>query len=344
MCKNGCYETGQDVSYVTGREAGAETEGSRRNWKEAERNMQIIEQTTRFSLSGASAVALGKFDGVHLGHQALIHKIIEQKQRGLLATVFTFDTSAAAFFGGEEKELSTREEKRRIFRQMGVDVLIEFPLNVETAATEPEAFVRDYLSGQMRAAYLCAGPDLSFGRKGAGDYALLARYAGELGYRVELIDKVMIDGEEVSSTRVREAVRGGRMEAVCRMLGAPYRVTGRVEHGTRLGRTLGMPTANLLPEPDKLLPPKGVYYARVVLNGRRYRAISNVGCKPTVSDAQVTGVETYLYDFDGDLYDKDISVELLAFRRPEMKFDGVEGLRAQLRKDIAAGADFIFVG
>lgn len=302
--------------------------------------MQIIEQTTTFRLPGRSAVALGKFDGVHLGHQALIRKITEQKHRGLCATVFTFDTSASAFFGGEEKELSTKAEKRRIFQRMGADVLIEFPLNAETAATEPEEFVRRYLAGQMQAAYLCAGPDLSFGKQGAGNHALLARYAGELGYRVEVIDKVMVDGEEVSSTRVRDAVRRGDMEAVHRMLGAPYSVSGNVKHGMQLGRTLGMPTANLLPEADKLLPPRGVYYARVVLGDRSYKGISNVGCKPTVSDSPVMGVETYLYDFDGDLYGKDISVELLAFRRPEMKFNGVEGLRAQLREDIVAGADF----
>ncbi len=300
--------------------------------------MQIIEQTTVFGLPGRSAVALGKFDGVHLGHRALIHKIMEQKRRGLLATVFTFDMSAAAFFGGEEKELTTREEKRRIFRQMGVDVLIEFPLNPETAATEPEEFVRRYLAEQMQAAYLCAGPDLSFGKKGAGDYALLACHAAEYGYQVELIDKVTVDGEEVSSTRVREAVRRGEMEAAARMLGVPYSVTGNVEHGMRLGRTLGMPTANLLPEADKLLPPNGVYYARVAVDGVDYKGISNVGCKPTVSDRQMMGVETYLYDFDGDLYGRDISVQLLAFRRPEMKFDGVEGLKAQLDKDIVAGA------
>lgn len=300
--------------------------------------MQIIEQTTVFGLPGRSAVALGKFDGIHLGHRALIHKIMEQKRRGLLATVFTFDMSAAAFFGGEEKELTTREEKRRIFRQMGVDVLIEFPLNPETAATEPEEFVRRYLAEQMQAAYLCAGPDLSFGKKGAGDYTLLARHADEYGYQVELIDKVMVDGEEVSSTRVREAVRRGEMEAAARMLGVPYSVTGNVEHGMRLGRTLGMPTANLLPEADKLLPPNGVYYARVAVDGVDYKGISNVGCKPTVSDRQMMGVETYLYDFDGDLYGRDISVQLLAFRRPEMKFDGVAGLKAQLDMDIVAGA------
>lgn len=305
--------------------------------------MQIIEQTTIFRLSGRSAVAIGKFDGVHLGHQALVRRIIEQKNRGLTAVVFTFDTSASAFFGGETEELTTRTEKRRIFEQMGVDVLIEFPLNAETAATEPEEFVHTYLAEQMRMAYICAGPDLSFGKKGAGDYALLARYADEYSYLVELIDKVIIDGEEVSSSRVREAVRRGEMESVSRMLGMPYSVSGQVEHGMQLGRRIGMPTANLLPEPAKLLPPNGVYYSRVSIDHVDYKGISNVGCKPTVSDERVMGVETYLYDFKGDLYGRDISVQLLAFRRPETRFDSVESLKAQLVKDIEAGADYAAV-
>lgn len=302
--------------------------------------MQIIEKTTAFQLERKSAVAIGKFDGVHLGHQALIRRIIAQKARGLLATVFTFDTSATAFFGGEGKELTTKEEKRRIFERMGVDILIEFPLNAVTAATEPEEFVRRFLADQMKSSYICAGPDLSFGRRGAGNYALLAHYSEEYEYCVELIDKVMAEGEEVSSTRVREAVRQGKMEAAARMLGGPYSISGCVEHGKKLGRRIGMPTANLIPEADKLLPPNGVYYSRVVTAGRCYKGISNVGCKPTVSDGAAMGVETYLYDFEGDLYGAEIMVQLLAFRRPEMKFDGVEGLKAQLEQDIAAGETY----
>ncbi|MGN1152162.1 MAG: bifunctional riboflavin kinase/FAD synthetase [Lachnospiraceae bacterium] len=302
--------------------------------------MHIIENTTEFQLDRPGAVAIGKFDGIHLGHQKLIQKIIEQKAKGYLATVFTFDTSAAAFFGGEEKELTTREEKRIVFEKMGVDVLIEFPLNRETAATEPVEFVQRYLVSQMQAAYICAGTDLSFGRRGAGNYELLQQYADSYGYQVELIDKVRMDGEEVSSTRVREAVRTGKMEAAARMLGTPYSVSGTVEHGRRLGRTIGMPTANLLPEQDKLLPPNGVYYSKVLMGGRIYRSITNIGCKPTVSENHIMGVETYLYDFAGDIYGKDITVQLLAFRRPEMKFDGVDSLKAQMQKDIAAGQIF----
>lgn len=302
--------------------------------------MQIIEQTTEFRLPGRSAVAIGKFDGVHLGHRKLIHKIIEQKKENLIATVFTFDISAAAFFGGEEKELTTVAEKRRIFEEMGVDVLIEFPLNRDTAATDPVEFVRMYLAAQMHAAYICAGTDLSFGKNGAGNYALLEEYADMYGYRTELIDKVMVDGEPVSSTKVRDAVRMGRMEDAAHMLGTPYSVSGFVEHGARLGRTIGMPTANLLPEKDKLLPPNGVYYSRAVIDGKVFKGISNVGCKPTVNAGTTVGVETYLYDFSDDLYDREITVQLLAFRRPEMKFDSVESLKAQMEADIEAGRDY----
>ena len=145
----------------------------------------------------------------------------------------------------------------------------------------------------------------------------------------------------VSSTGVRAAVRRGDMEHVSRMLGMPYSVSGRVEHGKKLGRTIGMPTANLIPERDKLLPPNGVYYSQALIDGRTYKGISNVGCKPTVGDGHIVGVETYLYDFEGDLYDRDITVSLLAFRRPEMKFDSVERLKEQMEADIAAGRGYV---
>ena len=302
--------------------------------------MRIIENTTEFHLENKSAVALGKFDGIHLGHRRLLERVLEQKSRGLWAVVFTFDTSAASFFGGETKELSTREEKRAVFSRLGIDVLIEFPLNRETAATEPAEFVARYLAEQMQTAYLCAGPDISFGKGGAGDYKLLSEYAGTCGYQVELIDKVRVDGEEVSSTRVRQAVRAGEMEKVSAMLGAPYCVSGKVVHGRQLGRKLGMPTANILPDARKLLPPNGVYYSRAGLGDRIYRGISNVGCKPTVSEEKIMGVETYLYDFSGEVYDRDMTVELLAFRRPERAFESVEALRHQIEADVEAGRSF----
>lgn len=302
--------------------------------------MIIIENTTNFPLDGRSAVAIGKFDGIHLGHRKLLEKIIQQKEKGYLATVFTFDTSAAAFFGGDDKELTTREEKRRLFARMGMDVLIEFPLNQETAATPPDVFVEEYIIRQMKAAYICAGMDVSFGQRGAGNYQMLQQYAAAGDYRIEIIDKVMAGGEEVSSTRVREAIRSGEMKLANEMLGTAYSLTGVVAHGRRLGRTIGMPTANLLPEKDKLLPPNGVYYSRVRYQDKVYKAISNIGCKPTVSAEMVLGVESYLYDFTEDIYGKEITVELLEFRRPEMKFADVEALKTQMEKDIQAGKTY----
>ncbi len=303
--------------------------------------MQIIKETTEFMLPGKSAVAIGKFDGIHLGHQKLLEKITEQKKNGLLAVVFTFSPAPEAFFSGKEtKGLMSIEEKRAAFKKAGIDILIEFPLNKETAATEPERFVEEYLVGKLQAAFIAAGTDLSFGKKGAGDAALLKRMAESSGYRVELIEKVSVAGEEVSSTIVREAVEKGDMEKAQVLLGVPYSIKGIVSHGRKLGRKMGMPTLNLLPAEEKLLPPNGVYYSRVLLAGKRYPGISNVGYKPTVSDTCVMGVETYLYAFDEDAYGREITVELLGFKRPEMKFEGTEALKEQVQRDIEEGAAF----
>ena len=292
-------------------------------------------------LPGKSAVAIGKFDGIHLGHQKLLEKITEQKKNGLLAVVFTFSPAPEAFFSGKEtKGLMSIEEKRAAFKKAGIDILIEFPLNKETAATEPKRFVEEYLVGKLQAAFIAAGTDLSFGKKGAGDAALLKRMAESSGYRVELIEKVSVAGEEVSSTIVREAVEKGDMEKAQALLGVPYSIKGIVSHGRKLGRKMGMPTLNLLPAEEKLLPPNGVYYSRVLLAGKRYPGISNVGYKPTVSDTCVMGVETYLYAFDEDAYGREITVELLGFKRPEMKFEGTEALKEQVQRDIEEGAAF----
>jgi len=303
--------------------------------------MQIIQGTTDFALSHKSAVTIGKFDGIHLGHQKLFDRVLAQKKRGIATVIFTFEPTPEAFFGGKAvKGLMSREEKLGAFAKMGIDVLIEFPLNKETAATEPEDFVREYLTDKLKAAVIVAGTDISFGNKGAGNAALLRELSKECGYQVEIIDKVSVDGEEVSSTLTREAVRRGDMKKAAVLLGAPYSVRGVVAHGRQLGRKLGMPTVNLLPPGEKLLPPNGVYYSFVWYQGRRCPAISNVGRKPTVSNGQAIGVETYLYDFAEDIYGKEITVELLDFKRAEMKFDGVEALREQMSRDIAEGRAF----
>lgn len=304
--------------------------------------MRIIQGTTDFRLENRSAVAIGKFDGMHLGHQKLINQVLEQKKNGLLSVIFTFDPSPEAFFTGKPlKGLMTKEEKRLTFEKLGIDVFIEFPMNKKTASTEPEHFVREYLVEKLNAAVIVAGTDISFGNKGAGDADLLKKMAGNHGYHAEIIDKVTFDGQEISSTLIREAVRRGDMENVTLLMGEPYQISGVVLHGKQLGRELGMPTANIIPSEEKLLPPAGVYYSYAWVDGVRYKSISNIGCKPTVTDDKVMGVETYFYDFNTAIYGKELIVELLAFKRPEMKFESVEDLKAQMQKDISDGLVFL---
>lgn len=301
--------------------------------------MEIISGTTDFYLNKETAVAIGKFDGVHIGHRRLLEEILMMKKNsGSEACVFTFDPAPTTFFGqGDGKELTTSEEKRLLLERMGVDVLIEFPLTQKTAAISPEAFVSEILSNQMNAVFIAAGKDVSFGSKGAGDETLLQEMGAEYGFSVKTIEKVRFQGREVSSSYIRSLVEQGRMEAAKTLLGMPYMIAGTVQHGKRVGRTIGFPTANLLPEANKLLPPKGVYFSEVRCRGQAYRAITNIGCKPTVTDEQIVGAESYLYDFEGDLYGEQIEVLLKSFHRPEQRFDSLEALQQQLEKDIAAG-------
>lgn len=306
--------------------------------------MKIIENTTEFYIEEATAAAIGKFDGFHRGHQKLLGQLRQQQEQGLKSVVFTFVPSPAAFFSRSPvKELSTIAEKRRIFEKAGVDYLIEYPFHQEIADMEPEVFVKEVLAGRLRAKCVVAGEDVSFGKKGAGNYHLLQELAPNCGYQVILIEKVSYQDKEVSSTYVREEVRKGNMELAAQLLGTPYHVGGEIIHGRQLGRTVGMPTVNLLPPSEKLLPPKGVYYSYVVLHGReenKLPSITNIGTKPTVDDRCMMGVETYIYNFDQDVYGEELEVYLLKFKRPEMCFDGVDALKRQMAKDLAEGKQY----
>lgn len=303
--------------------------------------MQLITGTQEFKLSGDSAVAIGKFDGLHRGHRQLLEQILCCKKQGLITAVFTFDPTPASFFTGKaEPELSTREEKRRLLAGMGIDVLIEFPLNQNTAAMEPERFIGDILVGQMNMKQIAAGTDLTFGKDGTGDRRLLECLQETYGYQVRIIEKITEQGRIISSTYIREAVEDGRMELAKSLLGAPYGIIGQVVHGQKLGRTIGMPTVNLLPEPQKQLPPNGVYYSTVKWNQQILCGITNIGCKPTVNHGNSIGVETYLYDFEGDIYGQELTVSLLHYKRPEQRFHSVDELKAQMQKDITDGRTY----
>ena len=304
--------------------------------------MQIIQDLELFTIEGTGAVAIGKFDGIHVGHQALLKKILDKKQDGMQAVVFTFSPSPEEFFRGVELPvIDTIEEKRENFRRMGIDLLIEYPLTKESAAISPEDFMQKILWEKLHAGYVVSGTDLSFGDKGRGNAQMLSSFAKEHSFIYEEIEKVCIDVEEgeqeVSSTVVREAIAKGEMDLVMKMLGRAYRIGGEVVHGKALGRTIQVPTVNIIPQKQKLLPPKGVYATVSYFDGRQILGVTNIGCKPTVSDEERIGVETHLFDFDEEIYGEYIVTWLLHYIRPEMKFDSLKALVDQLKQDEVSG-------
>jgi len=302
--------------------------------------MDIISDTKEFYINGRTAVAIGKFDGVHIGHQKLLMELSDaaaSSDEEMRTCVFTFDPAPSVFFGAESSLLTTRKEKRILFERKGIDILIEYPFDRETADTEPSDFLDDIIIGRIGAGVIAAGRDLSFGRKGAGDCTFLQKYGAENDIDVRIIDKLKIDldGEcEVSSTIIRELILQAKMEEAEMLLGIPYFIFGRVVHGNHIGAGLGFPTINILPDPDKMLPPYGVYTSDVIIDGKKYRGLTNIGRKPTVSDHEDRGVETYIYDFDRDVYGLDAEVYLKHFCRPEMRFGSLDELKAQLASDI----------
>ena len=291
-----------------------------------------------------SAVAIGKFDGIHLGHQALLSDLkeaVRDSRVPLKSVVFTFEPSPEYFFSkGRVKCLMTAREKRAVFEKMGIDVLVEFPFNEETAKMEPQDFIRDILVGRLGAKCITGGEDLAFGRGGSGSMQLLREAADQFGFDVRCVGKVSYQGAPVSSTRIREAITRGELSEAARMLGRPFCFTGPVIHGRHLASKMHMPTMNQAVEDDKFLPPFGVYYSEAVICGRIMPAITNVGIKPTITDEQRPLAETYVYGLNEDVYGQEAVVRLLEFRRAEHKFSSVDELSRILQEDMEAGEQF----
>lgn len=313
--------------------------------------MQII-RSGEFQLNTDSAVTIGKFDGIHRGHRVLLDRVLSKKAEGLSATVFTFDKSPAELFSGKlVPSLTTMEEKIRIFEHLGIDNLIIYPLNKESAAISPEEYVSNILCKQMRMRYIAAGEDLSFAHMGKGNAELLRSMSSGgqdcpdnsnsmYDYETEIISKIKIDGDEVSSSLIRGIISSGDMKRAAKLIGVPYAVSGVVAHGRKLGRKMGFPTVNIEVSERKLMPPFGVYFAEVSIEGRHFNGITNIGCKPTVTDSKTVFAETNILDFNEDVYGKLITVKLLEFSRPEQKFSSVEELKNQIDKDIMNGKEF----
>lgn len=298
--------------------------------------MRTITGTREFQIQEPTVVTIGKFDGRHKGHQKLLRRMQEiQQEYGYRTAVFTFDRAPGGVVAGTAQGLiTTSQERRDNMEKMGIDYLVEYPFSQQVAHMSPEDFVRVILVGQMHARAVVAGPDCGFGYQRAGNADLLRRLAPELGYQVNIIHKEQDDHRDISSTYVREELKAGNMAKVCQLLGEPYAIHGTVVHGRHLGGSLlGFPTANILPPPEKYLPPFGVYVSRVVVDGVCYGGVSNIGCKPTIEGENPVGVETFILGLEEDLYGKPMEVQLLEFERPEQRFADLETLKQRIEAD-----------
>ena len=282
-------------------------------------------------------IALGFFDGVHRGHGALLRRAAEEaRRRGCTPAVFTFDRPPKEVITGIPCPLINSPEDRSdlVKRLYGIDEMLMVPFDDEMRTTPWDRFVTDILVGRYGAVHLVAGHDHHFGYKNQGSPELLREKCAELGLGCDIIPAVTLDGVTVSSTHIRKLLEEGGVETARAFLGHPHVLTQTVGHGRRLGRTIGVPTANLVAPPHVLLPKRGVYAAKVTLpDGRAFGGVTNVGIRPTVNHGQDVTVEPWILDFDGDLYGQKLRVEIFRRLRDERKFDSLEALRAQIQCD-----------
>ncbi len=303
--------------------------------------MEYVAGNTDFIYKN-TAITLGKFDGLHLGHMELINRVVALKQRGLTAVMFSFLMHPGNLFSDKEFELIyPEEEKVAKLNHSGIDVLISYPFTEKTRSMEPEDFIKDILVGQLDVKVIVVGKDFRFGYKAKGDVDLLKQYEDVYGYQVIAIEKRTWKSDVISSTAIRKAIKQGDIEAANAMLGTPYTLRGEVMHGRRIGRTIGIPTTNLIPPSSKLLPPCGVYVSKTLIDGSFHDGVTNIGYKPTVGEEKYIGAETYIFDFDGDLYGEIIEVELLYYMRPELKFDSLEELVIKMREDVIIAKNYL---
>lgn len=286
------------------------------------------------TISKFRTVILGNFDGLHRGHQQLINlgrQIADSHQEEL--AVFTFYPQIQQYFDKNFCYLLTEQQKNRGFQKLKVDWIESMPFTEEIATLSPEAFVENILVKKLHARHAVVGFNFSFGYKGAGNPQLLREVGARYGIEVTVMEPCYADGEVVSSSAIRKYLQAGDIEKANALLGYAYSIEGPVVRGNEIGRTIGFPTANILPAKGILLPAKGVYAARTWVEGQCYDGILNIGMRPTIAHSIGLNIEVNLFDFDRDIYGQVIRSEVHYFLRPETKFDGLDGLKAQLEKD-----------
>lgn len=291
-------------------------------------------------MSTKQVLALGFFDGVHIGHQALLRACRRlADELGVEAGALTFSVHPDALvMGSAPGLLNTEADRCLLLRQFGMDAVTVLPFDEQTKNTPWRTFFQSLLS-DFHAAGLVCGQDFRFGARGEGSAQLLQSACREAGIPCIVVPEQRLEDTTVSSTAIRQMLTEGKMEKAVRFLGHPHILTGQVVSGRHIGRTIGIPTANLALPEGLAVPAFGVYACRAVLEGREYLAVTNVGRRPTVGGHRIT-VESWILDFDGDLYGKTLTLRFFGFIRPEKKFDSLEDLRSEIQKNAAQVRNF----
>ena len=284
-----------------------------------------------------TGVGLGNFDGLHIGHMALINTLIrESRLNGLYSIVYTFKKHPENILRKKliTPLLSTEEKKIELLSETSLDCLYFDDFNEDFSRLSPEEFVSQVLVKRLHIKLAVAGYDYRFGYKGQGDIELLKEYGLKYGFRVIVIDAIKCANEAISSTRIRNFIINGELEKAYKLLGRNYSITAEVVSGRRVGNTIGFPTANIHPERFLVLPENGVYITKTLLDGKLYNSMTNVGFNPTFEDVKQKTVETHIIDFNQDIYGKKIEVFFLKKIRNEIKFENVNQLIEQIKKDM----------
>ena len=308
--------------------------------------MREITDITTFTTQQPTVLTIGTFDGVHLGHQKIVERVVTTaRQEGLLATVFTFFPHPRMVVQHDKglKLIHTLEEKKQLLQQLGVDLLVVQPFNEAFAQLTAEEFVSTILVQRLNVKKVIIGYDHRFGRNRTANIDDMRLFGEKYGFAVEEISVQEVDEVSVSSTKIREALNKGDVTTAAHYLGTPYSLTGRVVHGLKLGRTLGYPTANIqVTEEYKLIPKDGVYAVYSYIDGRKVYGMMSIGKNPTI-EGKGASIEVYFFDFNGDLYDQKLTIEFVQYLREEQKFATIDLLKKQLQDDETAARKAIAV-
>jgi riboflavin kinase / FMN adenylyltransferase len=290
-------------------------------------------------------VTIGNFDGVHQGHQRILRTVVERAGKLSRPSVaITFEPHPLAVLRPDQAppRLQTLRQKEEAIEALGIETLLVIPFTRDFSLTEPEDFVRGFLAARLGASEIFLGPHFAFGRGKRGDLALLSRLGPECGFVASSVDEVLFEGEPVSSTRIREAIRAGDVAKAGAMLGREYEMDGIVSRGERLGTKLGYPTINLASE-NELVPADGIYVSRIGIRShpRPLEAVTNVGTRPTVYEDYARTIETYVLDFSEDVYGEKVRLFFIERLREERKFPSVEALTVQIGRDIEATREYL---